>query len=165
LINQTEQFAERTARYVFKQLLGVLRHTHACRIAHCDIKSENILLDAKFNVKVVDFGYARYAKDEMAQPINYHVCDGVGSLKCNAPEITNAVSKGEYNAESIDIFAAGCFLFELVMKTEPFKSSDIKDEHYSKLVNFQPQKFWDIFSGKPTPSSDFKGTSSLIQIS
>lgn len=43
------------------------------------------------------------------------------------------------------------------MKTEPFKSSDIKDEHYSKLANFQQKKFWDIFSGKPTPSPDFKG--------
>ena len=100
----------------------------------------------------------------MEQPISYFACDGVGTLKCNAPEITNASSKDEYNAELIDIFAAGCFLFELVMKTEPFKSSDIKDEHYSKLANFQQKKFWDIFSGKPTPSQDFKGTFFFTQI-
>lgn len=157
LISQTEQFTERTARHVFKQLLSALRHTHARRIAHCDIKSENILLDAKFNVKIVDFGSARYASDELLQPIKYFVSDGLGSLKCNAPEITNSNTKADYNGESIDVFAAGCFLFELVMKSEPFKSSDMKDEHYSKLASFQAKKFWDIFSGKPTPSSPFKG--------
>ena len=85
------------------------------------------MLDSKFNVKIVDFGYARETVDEMDQPISYSVCDGVGSLKSNAPEITNAVGKGDYTSEEVDIFAAGCFLFELVMKTEPFKSSNVKD--------------------------------------
>ena len=115
------------ARTIFKQLIKALKYINSKRIAHCDIKSQNILLDGKFNVKIVDFGYARYATDEMDQPINYHACDGVGSLKCNAPEITNGTGKGEYSAETIDIFASGCVLFELVMKAEPFKSSNVKD--------------------------------------
>jgi len=51
------------------------------------------------------------------------------------------------------------------MKTQPFKSSDIKDEHYSKLASFEKKKFWDIFSGKAGPSSDFKGNISLTQTS
>lgn len=90
----------------------------------------------------------------------------MGTIKCNAPEITNKLTgKGEYSAQAIDTFAAGCFLFELVMKAEPFKSSDMKDEHYSKLANLEKKKFWDIFSGKAAPSLDFKGTSSLTQTS
>lgn len=63
LINQTEQFTERTARHIFRQVLSALRHLHAHRITHCDIKSENILMDSKFNIKLVDFGYARYLVD------------------------------------------------------------------------------------------------------
>lgn len=43
------------------------------------------------------------------------------------------------------------------MKAEPFRSSDIKDEHYSKLANLEKKKFWDIFAGKASPSLDFKG--------
>ena len=62
------------------------------------------------------------------------------------------------------MFAAGCFLFELVMKTEPFKSSDMNDKHYSKLVNERNHEFWDIFSGKPQPSPNFKGIFTSIQI-
>jgi serine/threonine protein kinase len=60
VINQTEQFTEKTARVIFRQLISALRHIHSRRIAHCDIKSENILMDSKFNLKLVDFGYARY---------------------------------------------------------------------------------------------------------
>ena len=40
-------------------------------------------------MKLVDFGSARHTTDELNQPITYQVTDGVGSLKCNAPEITN----------------------------------------------------------------------------
>ena len=133
MINLTEQFSERTARVIFRQLLSAVTAMHARRIAHCDIKSENVLFDARFNVKLVDFGCARYALDEHAKPIPYENSDGIGSLKCNAPELMAHVSKGVYQADSIDVFAAGCFLFELVMKCEPFKSADIKDDHYSKL--------------------------------
>jgi serine/threonine protein kinase len=100
---------------------------HGKRIAHCDIKSENILLDAKFNVKIVDFGCARYFLDEHANPIPYENSDAVGSTKCSAPELIVQVGKGVYQGDSIDIFAAGCFLFELIMKSEPFKSADVND--------------------------------------
>jgi hypothetical protein len=89
----------------------------------------------------------------------------VGSVKCNAPELIANVSKGIYHAETIDVFAAGCFLFELVMKCEPFKSADIKDEHYSKLAGMDKKKFWDIFNSKLTPSPDFKGNLPTMQTS
>jgi hypothetical protein len=56
------------------------------------------LLDSKFNVKVVDFGYARYFLDEQSVPIHYDASDAVGSIKCNAPELTNKIGKGEYRA-------------------------------------------------------------------
>jgi serine/threonine protein kinase len=138
---------------------------HSRRIAHCDVKSENVLLDARFNLKIVDFGCARYSLDEHANPIPYDDADGIGSLKCNAPELVAHLTKGVYQADSIDVFAAGCFLFELVMKCEPFKSADIKDEHYSKLAGLEKKKFWDIFNSKLTPSPDFKGTPRPTQTS
>jgi hypothetical protein len=39
------------------------------------------------------------------------------------------------------------------MKSEPFKSADLKDEHYSKLLGLEKKKFWEIFHTKANPSS------------
>lgn len=65
----------------------------------------------------MDFGYARFFVDENCKPINYDNSDGIGSLKCNAPELIGSIGNGTYHGDEIDIFAAGCFLFELVMKS------------------------------------------------
>ena len=70
-----------------------------------------------------------------------------------------------YHADSIGVFAAGCFLFQLVMKCQPFQSADIKDEHYGKLAALDKKKSWDTFSSKFTPTLDFKGNSRCIQTS
>jgi serine/threonine protein kinase len=122
-----------------------------------------LLLDSKFNVKIVDFGYARYFVNDKSELVTYDSSDCVGSLKNIAPEVTNNSEKGSYQADSIDIFAAGCFLFELVMKCEPFKSAEIKDEHYGKLLSGDKKKFWDIFSNKCSPTNEFKGSFFAIQ--
>lgn len=79
------------------------------------------------NIKIADFGYARYHVNESCKKITYDVNESVGTIKCNAPELVNHHGKGEYQADTVDIFACGCFLFELVMKSQPFKSTDFKD--------------------------------------
>jgi hypothetical protein len=38
------------------------------------------------------------------------------------------------------------------MKSQPFKSSDLKDECYNKLAGNDKNLFWDIFAGKCKPS-------------
>lgn len=63
------------------------------------------------------------------------------------------MGKGTYQGDEVDIFAAGCFLFELVMKAQPFKSADLRDQHYSRLAGIDKKKFWEIFNLKINPSS------------
>jgi serine/threonine protein kinase len=128
LINQSEIFSERTSRYIFRQLIAGVKHLHKKGLAHCDIKTENILLDTKLNIKIADFGFSRAFINADQNKINYNSLENaIGSAKCNAPEITNDPKENSFHADEADIFACGCLLFEIVMKAPPFKTSDLKD--------------------------------------
>ena len=119
---------------MFRQLISAVEHLHLSRIAHRDIKSENILIDEKLNLKLADFGCSSYFIDLNQNRIEFNSVDPVGSFKSNAPEVTNGHNEGVYHGDELDLFAFGCVLFEMVMKSLPFKSSNHADPHYSKLL-------------------------------
>lgn len=146
-------FSQKTARYIFRQLISGVRHLHKKGVAHCDIKAENILLDDKMTIKIADFGFAREFLHNKTK-ITFPSSDGViGTTKSNAPELTNNPQQNSFHGDQIDIFACGCLLFQLVMKSQPFKSSDLKDEYYNKLAGNDKTMFWDIFAGKCKPTA------------
>jgi hypothetical protein len=46
------------------------------------------------NIKIADFGYARYYMNSESDKIRYNNSDLVGSAKCNAPELMNNDDNG-----------------------------------------------------------------------
>lgn len=44
---------ESTARHVFKQVAAGVAALHELGISHCDLKTENILIDSKLNVSLL----------------------------------------------------------------------------------------------------------------
>lgn len=70
-VAEAGRFEEKYARHFFKQLLEGVAYLHSSGITHRDLKSDNLLLDDDFNLKIADFGFAA--------PIKGH--DGSGILK------------------------------------------------------------------------------------
>jgi serine/threonine protein kinase len=52
------EYSEGVIKYILKQTLIGLHRLHSKFIIHRDIKSDNILVDVKGQIKLADFGFA-----------------------------------------------------------------------------------------------------------
>jgi serine/threonine protein kinase len=116
LIHTYGPLPENQSRHYFLQLISAVEYLHSIRrVAHRDLKLENILLDRYKNIKVVDFGFSHiFPTDE------YYFTTLCGSEAYLAPEL---IRTGKYT-HTADIWALGIILFAMATATLPFHSDD-----------------------------------------
>nr|CAH7735491.1 unnamed protein product [Callosobruchus chinensis] len=123
---------EQQTKIWFRQMAGGLHYLHAMNVAHRDLKCENILLSRRFNVKLADFGFARFCVDSCNRRIlSQTYC---GSAAYAAPEV---VSGTPYNPKLSDIWSLGIILFIMLNASMPFDDSNLR-----KLLKDQMTKNW-----------------------
>eukprot|EP01130_Rhizamoeba_saxonica_P004570 TRINITY_DN1867_c0_g1_i1.p1 TRINITY_DN1867_c0_g1~~TRINITY_DN1867_c0_g1_i1.p1 ORF type:complete len:464 (-),score=95.63 TRINITY_DN1867_c0_g1_i1:79-1470(-) len=95
-------------RFYSAELIVILEYLHEYDIAYRDIKPENILLDIDGHLKLTDFGFAKRVRGR-----TYTMC---GTAEYIAPEV---MSKNGYD-KSVDWWAMGCLIFEMLSGHTPF---------------------------------------------
>uniref|UniRef100_A0A3Q3IJ07 G protein-coupled receptor kinase n=1 Tax=Monopterus albus TaxID=43700 RepID=A0A3Q3IJ07_MONAL len=101
---------ERVVYYTAQITTGLL-HLHSMDIVYRDMKPENVLLDGKGQCQLSDFGLA------VELPKGKITCQKAGTTGYMAPEIL----KQEYYRTSVDWWALGCSIYEMVAARLPFK--------------------------------------------
>ena len=81
-VKKRRKLSEKTAKFLFKQIILGIKHIHSKKIVHRDIKLENNLIDLNNNIKICDFGIGRILKSE--KQLLYDKC---GTPMYMAPEI------------------------------------------------------------------------------
>ena len=129
-----KKFSEEISRKIFFDILMAVEICHISGISHGDIKLQNLMLNSSFNLKLIDFGFAKNLKDGLISEIT-------GSRFYNAPEMFSCATKG-YDGTLADIFSLGVVLFVLVMGFYPFDKPNITDSRYKFISKKDFPGFW-----------------------
>lgn len=133
----TGKFEPRLARWFFKQMIDGLEYCHSLKIAHRDLKPENLLMGDGFNVKLVDFGFARFFRDEKTGN-EVSMKTALGTPGYAAPEI---LKRQRYD-KSVDIFSLGVILFICIAGFPPFQEAKANDWWFDKIIKKKYKLFW-----------------------
>lgn len=98
-----------------QQLLSGVHYTHINRVIHRDLKTSNILINKKGQLKIADWGLARSWNDEMKRLTNKVI-----TLWYRPPELLLGCAK--YTSK-IDMWSVGCIIAEMFRRTGLFKGS------------------------------------------
>ncbi|CCJ30315.1 unnamed protein product, partial [Pneumocystis jirovecii] len=126
LSNPNFHFELSHTKHLCKQMLDGLEYLHHRGVLHRDIKGSNILLDNFGQLKLADFGLARYyhKKHNTADYTNRVI-----TLWFRPPELLlGATAYGP----SVDIWSAGCIMIELFTKKPLFPGHD--EIHQLELI-------------------------------
>ena len=125
-----EEFTDEKKKMIVGQVASAVEylHTREQKIAHCDIKSENVLLDSKDNAKLGDFGLSTLKNaTESSRSSAAPPPPGQGTPCYSAPEVL----RGELLTSidrlmQTDIYSLAIVVFEVVAEEEPFRDLSIK---------------------------------------
>ncbi|HTU20434.1 MAG TPA: serine/threonine-protein kinase [Gemmataceae bacterium] len=93
-----------------------LQHAHERGMIHRDIKPQNLLLTPAGQVKILDFGLARYCRESSSGSLTAPG-DILGTLDYLAPEQALDARQADVRA---DIYSLGCTLYFLLAGRPPF---------------------------------------------
>ena len=132
-VKKRRKLSEKTAKFLFKQIILGIKHIHSHKIVHRDIKLENILIDLNNNIKICDFGIGRILTSN-----KQCLHDKCGTPMYMAPEILLSSKNKGYEGFPVDIWSSGISLYIMLSGTLPFNlknndSSSLEEESDNNL--------------------------------
>mgnify|MGYP002625391004 FL=1 len=118
--------------YLAYQALKALKYCHTCKIAHLDLKPQNIVIDNNLNVKLIDFSisidYSKIKRKTIKLPFrgtNFYI----------SPEVHSSESINIKDINKVDLYSLGVILFNLAFGSYPFGLNREDADDYYKIYS------------------------------
>ena len=107
---EQKRFDEATIKFYATQIVLAINELHTKGIMHRDLKLENILVDEKGYLKIIDYGLAKIlGGNELATSY-------CGTPEYLAPEMVD----GQGHDKTVDWWALGVLMYEMLTGMTPF---------------------------------------------
>ncbi|XVE82373.1 hypothetical protein DITRI_Ditri15bG0143000 [Diplodiscus trichospermus] len=113
------KLSEAEGRKFFQQLIDGVSYCHNKGVFHRDLKLENVLIDAKGNIKISDFGLSALPQHIREDGLLHTTC---GSPNYVAPEI---LANRGYDGATSDIWSCGVILYVILTAYLPFDDRNL----------------------------------------
>jgi mitogen-activated protein kinase 1/3/mitogen-activated protein kinase 6 len=128
ILKSSQPLSDEHVQFFLYQVLRGMKYVHSAGIIHRDLKPRNLLVNANCDLKICDFGLARFIPEEegfLVGQMTEYVC----TRWYRAPEVLCCIPEYE---PRLDIWSIGCIFAEMLGRKPLFPGNNT--QHQLQLI-------------------------------